>query len=129
MAKQTRKQNNIKHGTIELVLLLLLQNGQKYGYQLSQELEEISDGEYELKEATMYPTLYRMTQNGYLDSEQRKVGVRRTRVYYEITSEGYKYLAHLKQEYTLITSAIDKIMEHTEKKQDGGEHFETESHI
>ena len=113
MAKQTRKQNNIKHGTIELVLLLLLQNGQKYGYQLAQELEEISDGNYELKEATMYPTLYRLTQNGYLDSEQRKVGVRRTRVYYVITDEGYRYLTKLKEEYTLITGAIDKIMEYT----------------
>ncbi len=64
MTKQTRKQNNMKRGTIELVLLLLLQKGQKYGYQLAQELEEYSDGEYELKEATMYPTLYRLTQNG-----------------------------------------------------------------
>lgn len=54
MTKQTRKQNNMKRGTIELVLLLLLQKGQKYGYQLAQELEEYSDGEYELKEATMY---------------------------------------------------------------------------
>ncbi len=127
MAKQTRKQNNIKHGTIELVLLLLLQNGQKYGYQLAQELEEISDGNYELKEATMYPTLYRLTQNGYLDSEQRKVGVRRTRVYYVITDEGYRYLTKLKEEYTLITGAIDKIMEYTADNQNGGENIGAES--
>lgn len=127
MAKQTRKQNNIKHGTIKLVLLLLLQNGQKYGYQLAQELEEISDGNYELKEATMYPTLYRLTQNGYLDSEQRKVGVRRTRVYYVITDEGYRYLTNLKEEYTLITGAIDKIMEYTADNQNGGENIGAES--
>ena len=127
MAKQTRKQNNIKHGTIELVLLLLLQNGQKYGYQLAQELEEISDGNYELKEATMYPTLYRLTQNGYLDSEQRKVGVRRTHVYYVITDEGYRYLTKLKEEYTLITGAIDKIMEYTADNQNGGENIGAES--
>lgn len=127
MAKQIRKQNNIKHGTIELVLLLLLQNGQKYGYQLAQELEEISDGNYELKEATMYPTLYRLTQNGYLDSEQRKVGVRRTRVYYVITDEGYRYLTNLKEEYTLITGAIDKIMEYTADNQNEGENIGAES--
>ena len=114
MAKQTRKQNNIKHGTIELVLLLLLQTGQKYGYQLAQELTEFSDGDYELKEATMYPTLYRLTQNGYLKCEQVKVGVRRTRVYYEITEEGRVYLTKLKEEYDSITSAINKIMERTD---------------
>lgn len=113
MTKKTRKQNNIKRGTIELVLLLLLQNGQKYGYQLSQELEELSNGEYELKEATMYPTLYRLTKNGYLVCNEIKVGIRRTRVYYEITPEGREYLQNLMQEYTSITSAVDKIIKNT----------------
>ena len=103
MAVRTRNQNNFKYGTIELVLLLLLQDGKKYGYQLSQELTEYSDGGYELKEATMYPTLYRLEQNHYLESEQVKVGVRRTRVYYTITKDGLEYLAKLRQEYDLIT--------------------------
>lgn len=114
MLKQTRKQNNIKHGTIELVLLLLLQSGRKYGYQLAQELSEYSDGGYELKEATMYPTLYRLNQNGYLDSEQVKVGKKRTRVYYFITENGIDYLQHLLDEYKQITSSIDKIISCTD---------------
>lgn len=76
MPKTTRNKNNIKHGTIELVLLLLLQKEQKYGYQLSQELSDFSEGKYELKETTMYPTLYRLTQNGYLSFEQVKVGTK-----------------------------------------------------
>lgn len=113
MAKKTRKQNNIKHGTIELVLLLLLQKGQKYGYQLSQELEEFSNGSYELKEATMYPTLYRLTQNGYLNCNQVKVGERRMRVYYEITPTGREHLAELQKEYSIVIGAIDEIMKRT----------------
>lgn len=116
MAKQTRKQNNIKHGTIELVLLLLLQSGKKYGYQLAQELTEYSGGDYELKEATMYPTLYRLSQNGFLDFEQVKVGERRTRVYYSITSSGQEYLNKLLSEYNTIIGAIDKIISCTTEK-------------
>ena len=110
MAKQTRKVNTIKNGTIELVLLLLLQTNKKYGYQLAQEMCELSNGKYELKEATMYPTLYRLNQNGYLDFEQVKVGVRRTRVYYSITESGRLRLKNLLQEYDTITSAIDTII-------------------
>jgi len=106
MAKQTRKVNTIKNGTIELVLLLLLQTNKKYGYQLAQEMSELSNGKYELKEATMYP----LNQNGYLDFEQVKVGVRRTRVYYSITESGRLRLKNLLQEYDTITSAIDTII-------------------
>ena len=97
MAKQTRKVNTIKNGTIELVLLLLLQTNKKYGYQLAQEMSELSNGKYELKEATM-------------DFEQVKVGVRRTRVYYSITESGRLRLKNLLQEYDTITSAIDTII-------------------
>ena len=110
MAKQTRKVNTIKNGTIELVLLLLLQTNKKYGNQLAQQMPELSNGKYDLTHATMYPTLYRLNQNGYLDFEQVKVGVRRTRVYYSITESGRLRLKNLLQEYDTITSAIDTII-------------------
>ena len=113
MPKTTRNKNNIKHVTIELVLLLLLQKEQKYGYQLSQELSEFSEGKYELKETTMYPTLYRLTQNGYLSFEQVKVGIKRTRVYYLITDAGREYLQKIIDEYNTITQAISLIMQKT----------------
>ena len=105
MPKTTRNKNNIKHGTIELVLLLLLQKEQKYGYQLSQELSDFSEG--------MYPTLYRLTQNGYLSFEQVKVGIKRTRVYYLITDAGREYLQKIIDEYNTITQAISLIMQKT----------------
>ena len=116
MAKKTQRHNNIKHGTIELVLLLLLQSGRKYGYQLAQELSEHTSSQYELKETTMYPTLYRLNQNGYLDSEQVKVGERRTRVYYYITDSGRQYLQELLTEYKLISGAIEELLSYTESE-------------
>ena len=104
---------NIKNGTIELVLLLLLRSEKKYGYQLANELLEYSEGGYKLNEATMHPTLYRLNEKGYLEYEQIKVGVKRTRVYYSITESGLEYLDRLLDEYYSITGAIGKIITRT----------------
>ena len=73
-------------------------------------MSDLSNVTYDLKEATMDPTLYSLNQNGYLDFEQVKVGVRRTRVYYSITESGRLRLKNLLQEYDTITSAIDTII-------------------
>ena len=98
---------------VAFLFFLLLQKEQKYGYQLSQELSDFSEGKYELKETTMYPTLYRLTQNGYLSFEQVKVGIKRTRVYYLITDAGREYLQKIIDEYNTITQAISLIMQKT----------------
>ena len=64
----------------------------------------------------MYPTLYRLNQNGYLDSEQVKVGERRTRVYYYITDSGRQYLQELLTEYKLNSGAIEQLLSYTESE-------------
>lgn len=60
--------------------------------------------------------MYRLNQNGYLDSEQVKVGERRTRVYYYITDSGRQYLQELLTEYKLISGAIEELLSYTESE-------------
>lgn len=48
MAEKKEPKGNIKNGTIELVLLLLLRSEKKYGYQLANELLEYSEGDINL---------------------------------------------------------------------------------
>ena len=54
----------IKRGTVELLILTLLKDQDMYGYQLSQELVNRSNGLYTLQESSMYPTLYRLVEKG-----------------------------------------------------------------
>ena len=103
-------QENLKRGTIDLLLLTLLQESDKYGYQLRKELIERSSNKYELKETTMYPTLYRLVDNGYLEGNEVKVGKRRTRIYYHITDKGVNYLETLTSEYYTMIEAIESIL-------------------
>ena len=103
---------NLKSGTIDLLLLSLLQNSDKYGYQLKNELYDRSLNKYELKEASMYPSLYRLVDNGYLTDNEVKVGKRRKRIYYHITEKGIQYLHALTQE------AIQHVLLYNEESED-----------
>lgn len=101
---------NLKRGTVEMVLLHLLQECDMYGYELIQKMNERSKGKFILKDGSMYPILYRMIDKGLIKDEQVLVGKRRTRVYYHLTDEGQKYLEDIKKEYFFITEGISNIL-------------------
>ena len=101
---------NVKRGTIELVVLSLLNDGDMYGYQISQELSNRSDGRYSLQESSMYPTLYRLLDKGFISDRQELVGRRRTRIYYHLEPSGKDYLKKIREEYLSLCSGVLAIL-------------------
>lgn len=103
--------SNYKKATIEMLLLKLLSEQDMYGYQLSQELKKRSNQQYTILEGSMYPILYRLTDEQYISCYEKKVGVRQTRVYYHMEETGnlhYKKLVKSYREYTkLIEFLLD----------------------
>ena len=107
---------NLKRGTVELILLYLMKEKDMYGYELSQEMERRSEGKFTLKEGSMYPILYRMIDKKLITDNQVLVGRRRTRVYYHLEPEGLKYLEEITAEYFFITEGISKILNFQEEE-------------
>lgn len=105
---------NLKRGTVEMILLHLLQERDMYGYEILQEMRARSNDKFTLKDGSMYPVLYRMIDKGLITDEQVLVGRRRTRVYYHLTDEGKKYLEEIKEEYFFITEGISNILNYQE---------------
>ena len=103
-------QGGLKKATIEMILLNLLAESDKYGYQLSQECKRRSDGQYSILEGSMYPILYRLEESGYINSYEKKVGKRLSRVYYHLEEAGYKHLMHLREEYEDYIKVIDNLL-------------------
>ena len=101
---------NLKRGTVELLLLTLLNEQDMYGYQLSQELDRRSEGLFTLQEGSMYPTLYRLQSKNLISDRQEQVGKRRMRVYYHIEPEGVAYLKEIRQEYISLNRGILKVL-------------------
>lgn len=86
--------NQLKKGVLSIIVLKLISTKDMYGYAIIQELDNISDGYYKLKEGTLYPVLYRLEDNGWIESyrvfeeEERKV----PRKYYKVTEKGIEAL-------------------------------------
>lgn len=82
-------QENIKRGTLEMVLLALLVEQDRYGYQICQEIEKRSHGKVILQDGSVYPILYRLQEKGLITGQKHLARERRTRVYYHLTSDAW----------------------------------------
>lgn len=102
--------DNLKRGSVDLLILTLLQEEDMYGYQISQELVQRSDGKYHLKETSLYPILYRLIDKKYITEYKVVVGKRRTRVYYHIEPAGIEYHSQALQDYLNTVGSVLKML-------------------
>ena len=69
-------------GTLKtLVLHLLQEEGRMYGYQITQRVRELSEGELELTEGALYPTLHKLEKAGLIVAEKERVRGRMRKYY------------------------------------------------
>ena len=112
--------DGFKKGNIDLLVLSLLSVKEMYGYEIVQTLDHMTNGIIKIPEGSVYPVLYKMVAKGFLKEEQRLIGQRRQRSYYEILPEGVKYLELLTKEYYLVHEGIGRILNYAEDKHGKG---------
>lgn len=107
--------DSLKKGrnNIEMILLRILQDGDYYGYQLSQLVSEYSGNLISIPEGSLYPALYRLLEKGYISDEKHLVGKRMTRIYYHLEPAGTEYYQILLEEYTYLNNGIQSILNHS----------------
>ena len=107
------KKSNFKKGSVEMLILTLLNDQTMYGYQISQEISVRSGNIINIPEGSLYPTLYKLLEESFVVDERRLVGKRMSRIYYSITDMGKKRLQDLYRDYTLVHKGIKGIMENS----------------
>ena len=111
MTQRSKNKSNFKKGSVEMLLLHLLKTeGDCYGYQLSQLINQRSNGVLVIPEGSMYPTLYKLIDNNYITDYKKVVGKRMNRVYYHLEESGKERLNELVEDYKEVADAIQKIM-------------------
>ena len=97
-----------KRATSPLAVLRFLKERPMYGYEISQAMKEASDGCFTI--AVLYPILYRLEEQGYIEVARTEVINNRARSYYAITDEGQSYLSRSMEEYKKISAAFGAMM-------------------
>jgi PadR family transcriptional regulator, regulatory protein PadR len=111
MQKDIMKINSdLIRGHIDTVILSLLAQSDKYGYEISKIIAAKTGGEYEINEATLYSSLKRLERDESITSywgDETQGGRRR---YYRITKEGKKVLTQNKLDWEFTMKIISKLI-------------------
>ena len=103
-------QDNFKRGTVEFLILSLLNEGEPmHGYRITQEMASRSGGRYTMLEGTLYLILMRMEEEGLLEGRVALVGKKRKRKYYCITEKGREQLNDMDTAWQEMVKAINTL--------------------
>ena len=98
-----------KKGSAELLILSLLEDQPRHGYDIGQLIEPRSGGSLRFHIASLYPLLYRLEKRGLIHGRWVEKPNQRRRRYYRLTPQGQKTLAQQRQSWRKFVGAVSRI--------------------
>jgi len=107
--------SDLIRGHTDTIILARLMDSDNYGYEINKSIQQKTDGNYELKEATLYTAFRRLEQAGRITSYwgDEQTGARRR--YYKITDIGRETYNSLIGEWHSAKEMIDKLIKTEDK--------------
>ena len=104
-------QSALVRGTLDMLILKTLTLQPMHGLGISNRIEQITDGVFKVKPGSLFPSLKRMEQEGWIDGDWRESENRRRAKYYDLTKAGRRRLGEEKQNWGQAVLAITKVLE------------------
>ena len=99
----------LKKGSAELLILSLVEDQPRHGYDLSKLIEARSGGVLSFRVASLYPLLYRLEKRGWIQGRWVEKADQRRRRYYRLTTEGRRVLAVQRKKWQAIVGAVGRV--------------------
>ena len=99
----------LKKGSAELLILSLVEDQPRHGYDIGNLIERRSKGALKFNVASLYPLLYRLERRGWIQGRWVEKAGQRRRRYYRLTAEGKKVLAAQRNSWREFVEAINRI--------------------
>jgi PadR family transcriptional regulator, regulatory protein PadR len=100
---------NLVAASLEPLLLSLLDRGEMYGYEILQQVEELSDGKMRWTASKLYPLLHHLENEGLLEANWYPSQSGPDRKYYKLTRKGATVLESAKREWLEVNAILARL--------------------
>lgn len=100
----------VPRGTLEMLILRIVELAPAHGYGLSKRLEQISGGAFRVNPGSMFPALHQMEEAGWIRGEWGLSENNRRAKHYAITPAGRHRLGEERRSWQRVTGAVDLVL-------------------
>jgi PadR family transcriptional regulator PadR len=105
---------DLLQGTLDLLILKVVQFGPIHGYAIAQRIQQISKDVLQVQQGSLYPALHRLENRGWLKADWRDSETGREAKFYNLTKKGQKQLEEETSQWERLSSAVALILRTTE---------------
>jgi PadR family transcriptional regulator, regulatory protein PadR len=102
---------DVPQGTLDLMILTILAREPMHGYGISQRLTTLSHEHFQVNPGSLFPSLYRLEQDGKLKAEWRGTENNRRAKYYQLTPAGRRQLERHRERWDRVSFAVRSVLE------------------
>jgi transcriptional regulator len=104
------RQIDLLQGTLDLLVLKSLAAGPNHGYGIATRIHQLSDDVLKVEEGSLYPALYRMEEQGLVESEWRTTENHRRAKFYKLTRRGRNAAVAELEGWRRLSKAVTKVL-------------------
>lgn len=105
-----RKRTELLQGTLDLLILKTLAPEPRHGLSIARRIEQITRGALAVKPGSLFPALYRLEQEGWIEEAAVPVKEHNRARYYQLTSAGRKHLRAATEKWERATTAVELVL-------------------
>ena len=107
------KPTDLVQGTLDLLILKTLALQPMHGWGIAQRIRQLSNEVLQVNQGALYPALYRLEQQGWIQAKWGESANNRRAKYYSLTPDGAKCLQQEQEQWKRLSVAIDLVLETT----------------
>jgi len=110
MGRNSPPKTELLQGTLDLLVLRVLQPGPQHGWAIAQRIHVLSQEALRIEEGSLYPALHRMEHKGWIEAEWGPSENNRRAKFYQITATGRRQLETERAGWFRLTEAMAQVL-------------------